>query len=55
MRELYRERAALERDYAIKLQALTKKAIDKKGKLDTVLAVGEDPAKTWDDSTVGRK
>ncbi|KIJ42344.1 hypothetical protein M422DRAFT_254414, partial [Sphaerobolus stellatus SS14] len=32
VREVFRERVALERDYATKLQALAKKAQDKKSK-----------------------
>ncbi|KAG1797773.1 uncharacterized protein HD556DRAFT_1233065, partial [Suillus plorans] len=41
-RELYRERAALERDYATKLKQLAKKASEKKNKNELLLVLGDD-------------
>ena len=52
VRELYRERIVLERDYATKLQALGKKASDKKGKKISALVFGTEPTKSWDESTL---
>ncbi|OJA09334.1 hypothetical protein AZE42_05467 [Rhizopogon vesiculosus] len=46
VRELYRDRAALEREYAVKLQQLAKKASEKKNKHASLLAVGDNPTKT---------
>ncbi|KAK0188060.1 hypothetical protein F5146DRAFT_1207876 [Armillaria mellea] len=43
---------ALEREYATKLQALTKKAVDKKSKMESSFVVGDDPTKAWDDRTL---
>ncbi|KAG1898149.1 uncharacterized protein F5891DRAFT_1044725 [Suillus fuscotomentosus] len=43
-RELYRERAALERDYATKLKQLAKKASEKKNKNELLLVLGDDKA-----------
>lgn len=54
VRELYRERVALEREYAAKLQVLTRKASDKKSKLEAALVVGEDPTKSWDKTRYAR-
>ncbi|KAG6858118.1 hypothetical protein C0995_002472, partial [Termitomyces sp. Mi166 len=48
VRELYSNRAALEREYAAKLQTLHKKAGEKKYKMEAALVVGEHPTKTWD-------
>ncbi|KAG6889811.1 hypothetical protein C0992_003926 [Termitomyces sp. T32_za158] len=44
--------AALEREYAVKLQTLSKKASEKKYKMETALAVGEHPTKAWDSNTL---
>ncbi|KAG6889878.1 hypothetical protein C0995_013852 [Termitomyces sp. Mi166 len=44
-------RAALEREYAAKLQTLHKKAGEKKYKMEAALAVGEHPTKAWDSNT----
>ncbi|KAK0221763.1 hypothetical protein IW262DRAFT_1375858 [Armillaria fumosa] len=52
VRDLYRDRVALEREYATKLQALTKKAIDKKSKMESSFVVGDDPTKAWDERTL---
>ncbi|KAG5716655.1 hypothetical protein E4T56_gene16386 [Termitomyces sp. T112] len=52
VRELYNSRAALEREYAAKLQTLSKKAVEKKYKVEVALAVGEHPTKAWDSNTV---
>ncbi|KAL1744496.1 hypothetical protein HDZ31DRAFT_38471, partial [Schizophyllum fasciatum] len=52
VRELYKERVALERDYAAKLQALTKKAADKKTKTEAAIVIGDDPTKAWDEGTM---
>ncbi|KAH9948829.1 hypothetical protein B0H21DRAFT_731329 [Amylocystis lapponica] len=52
VRELYRDRAALEREYASKLQVLAGKAGDKKSKQVTALVVGTEPTKTWDEDVI---
>ncbi|KAG5644898.1 hypothetical protein DXG03_007450 [Asterophora parasitica] len=52
VRELFVARAALERDYAAKLQLLTKKAIEKKTRMESSLVIGEHPTKTWEASTL---
>ncbi|KAL1760436.1 hypothetical protein FB107DRAFT_203028 [Schizophyllum commune] len=52
VRELYKERVALERDYAAKLQVLTKKAADKKAKTETAVVIGDDPTKAWNERTM---
>lgn len=52
VRDLYRDRAALERDYAAKLQLLVKKAADKKSKMEASIVVGEDPTKAWNANTL---
>ncbi|GLB45480.1 putative fes/CIP4, and EFC/F-BAR homology domain containing protein [Lyophyllum shimeji] len=52
VRELFRDRAALEREYAAKLQLLTKKALEKKTRLEASLVLGEHPTKAWDASSL---
>ncbi|KAI0693453.1 hypothetical protein C8T65DRAFT_668088 [Cerioporus squamosus] len=52
VRDLYRERAALEREYATKLQLLVKKAAEKKAKKMPALVVGNEPTKAWDEDTI---
>ncbi|KAJ7442609.1 hypothetical protein FB451DRAFT_1438254 [Mycena latifolia] len=54
VRELYRDRAALEREYAAKLQVLTKRATEKRAKLVAELVVGDEPTKAWNESTLGQ-
>ncbi|KAG6908313.1 hypothetical protein DXG01_005349 [Tephrocybe rancida] len=48
VRELYQGRAALEREYATKLQLLSKKAAEKKSRMEAALVLGEHPSKAWD-------
>ncbi|KAF9473432.1 hypothetical protein BDN70DRAFT_997635 [Pholiota conissans] len=52
VRDLYTARAALERDYAAKLQVLIRKASDKKAKSCAALVLGSDPTKSWDENTL---
>ncbi|KAI9463789.1 hypothetical protein F5148DRAFT_1286022 [Russula earlei] len=52
IRELYRERAALERDYAARLLALAQKALEKKNKKMPLAVVGDDPYKPWNEETL---
>jgi hypothetical protein len=52
---LYRERAVLEREHAVKLQALGHKALAKKVKSMTKLVVGEDPTKGYNDATLAAR
>ncbi|TFK86863.1 hypothetical protein K466DRAFT_663436 [Polyporus arcularius HHB13444] len=52
VRDLHRERAALEREYATKLQQLVKKAAEKKAKKMPALVVGSEPTKAWDEDTI---
>ncbi|CCM05936.1 uncharacterized protein FIBRA_08175 [Fibroporia radiculosa] len=54
VRELYKDRAALERDYAAKLQALARKAAEKRSKKDSMLVVGSEPTKAWGEDTLQR-
>ncbi|KAF8558331.1 hypothetical protein OG21DRAFT_1475027 [Imleria badia] len=50
--DIYRDRAALEREYASKLQLLVKKATERKNKTATSLVAGDSPTKPCSDSTV---
>ena len=52
IRELYRERATIERDYAAKLMALAQKAVEKKNKKMALAVVGDEPSKQWNDDTL---
>ncbi|KAH7870924.1 uncharacterized protein C8R40DRAFT_1240138 [Lentinula edodes] len=52
VRELYKDRVALERDFATKLQALAKKSAEKKVKMESVLVLGDDPTTAWGESTL---
>lgn len=52
IRELYRERAAVERDYAARLSALAQKAVDKKNKKMARAIVGDEPFKPWNEETL---
>jgi formin-binding protein 1 len=52
IRELYREHAAVERDYAARLLALAQKAVDKKNKKMVFGVVGDDPSKAWSEETL---
>ncbi|EGO23646.1 hypothetical protein SERLADRAFT_370507 [Serpula lacrymans var. lacrymans S7.9] len=52
VRELYRDRAAVEREYAAKLQVLARKATDKKNKIASLLVVGDSPTKVYDEATL---
>ncbi|KAJ7069661.1 hypothetical protein C8F01DRAFT_1113519 [Mycena amicta] len=51
VRELYRDRAAVEREYAAKLQALTKRATEKRAKLVAAFVVGDEPTKPTTEAT----
>ncbi|KAG2123346.1 hypothetical protein BD769DRAFT_1471175 [Suillus cothurnatus] len=50
VRELYRDRAVLEREYAVKLKQLAKKAREKKNKSGLSLVVGDNPTKACTES-----
>ncbi|KAI1794856.1 hypothetical protein LXA43DRAFT_994584 [Ganoderma leucocontextum] len=50
--DLHTQRAALEREYATKLQLLVRKAAEKKAKKMPALVVGNEPTKPWDENTV---
>lgn len=52
IRELVNERASLEKDYAAKLLAMTKKMQAKKAKRMQGVILGEDPAKTFTEDTL---
>ncbi|TDL17213.1 hypothetical protein BD410DRAFT_776337 [Rickenella mellea] len=54
IRDIYKDRALLEKEYAGKLQVLAKKAADKKAKRLASLVVGVDPAKQWSQETIKR-
>lgn len=53
--DIYRDRVALEREYASKLQLLTKKAMERKNKAATSLVAGDSPTKPCSDSTIQQK
>lgn len=55
VRDLYQTRANIEREYAAKLQALSKKATEKKVKMEARLIIGEEPTRSWDATTLRRK
>jgi hypothetical protein len=46
IQQFYRDRAAIEKEYASKLSALAKKYFEKKSKKASILSVGENPAIT---------
>lgn len=52
---MFRERAALEREHATKLQALARKASERKARKAVALVVGDEPTKAWDESTIRRR
>ncbi|KAL4250780.1 hypothetical protein ABKN59_006093 [Abortiporus biennis] len=52
VRELFRERAALEREYATKLQLLAKKTAEKMSRKMAAIVVGSEPSKSWDENTI---
>ncbi|KIJ62735.1 hypothetical protein HYDPIDRAFT_157678 [Hydnomerulius pinastri MD-312] len=52
VRDLYRDQAALEREYAAKLQLLAKKATEKKLKAAASLVAGDSPTKPCTDGTI---
>ncbi|KAL0581179.1 Protein BZZ1 [Marasmius crinis-equi] len=52
VRELYKDRVALEREYATKLQALAKKAAERKSKLELRLVLGSEPTKAWTEASL---
>lgn len=55
VRELYRDRVALEREYAAKLQALARKASEKKARMTTAFVLGDEPTKVWDESALRKR
>ncbi|TBU61870.1 hypothetical protein BD310DRAFT_872749 [Dichomitus squalens] len=52
VRDLHAQRAALEREYATKLQLLVRKASDRKAKKMPALVVGSEPTKAWDENSI---
>ncbi|KIO29728.1 hypothetical protein M407DRAFT_21153 [Tulasnella calospora MUT 4182] len=54
VRDLIRERAALEKEYAQKLQAIARKASEKRSRTAAARIVGEDPAKAFGDDAIRR-
>ncbi|KAG2010325.1 hypothetical protein CC2G_013159 [Coprinopsis cinerea AmutBmut pab1-1] len=52
VREIYTARAALEREYATKLQTLARKAADKKAKMEQAIVLGTDPSRSFDARTL---
>lgn len=55
MRDLFRERATLEREYATKLQLLAKKSAEKMSKKMAAVVVGSEPTKTWNDDIIKQR
>ncbi|KZT55457.1 hypothetical protein CALCODRAFT_351963 [Calocera cornea HHB12733] len=50
-REMIRERAALEREYATKLRDISFKAVGKRAKRASALVVGDEPSRAFNEST----
>lgn len=55
LRELFRERVVLEKEYASKLQALAKRAGEKKAKRMSKLVLGDEPTRVWTEETVRQR
>ncbi|KAF9049462.1 hypothetical protein BDZ89DRAFT_1088904 [Hymenopellis radicata] len=55
VRDLYRDRVTLEREYAAKLQTLTKKAAEKKARMEASFILADEPTKAWDESALKQK
>lgn len=53
--DIYRDRVALEREYAAKFQLLLKKATERKNKAANLLVAGDSPTKPCSDSTIQQK
>ncbi|KAG8979631.1 hypothetical protein FRB90_008042, partial [Tulasnella sp. 427] len=54
VRDLIRERAVLEKEYSQKLQALARRAAEKRARTAAARIVGEDPAKAFGDDAIKR-
>ncbi|OCB88259.1 hypothetical protein A7U60_g4665 [Sanghuangporus baumii] len=52
IREIYKERSALEKEYSTKLAVLAKKAADRKTKRMASLVLGDDPSVAWGEDTI---
>ncbi|KAL5524396.1 BZZ1 [Sanghuangporus sanghuang] len=52
IREIYKERSALEKEYSTKLALLAKKAADRKAKRMASLVLGDDPSVAWGEDTI---
>ncbi|KDQ20989.1 hypothetical protein BOTBODRAFT_27000 [Botryobasidium botryosum FD-172 SS1] len=52
VRELIRDRVALEREYAGKLQIIARKGAEKKSRHISAVVVGDDPTKNWSEESV---
>ena len=52
---MYKERAAIEKDYAAKLHSLAKKVSEKKAKRMVALIVGEEPSKQWNEDVIRQR
>ncbi|KAF8895149.1 hypothetical protein BD779DRAFT_1797047 [Infundibulicybe gibba] len=55
VRELHKDRVALEREYAGKLQVLTRKAADRMSRTEVAIVVGDDPTKSYDANMLKKK
>ncbi|KAF9523898.1 hypothetical protein CPB83DRAFT_647994 [Crepidotus variabilis] len=54
VRDIYLAKAALAREYAVKLQSLARKSAEKKEKSQALFVVGREPTKAWDESVLKR-
>ncbi|KDQ25535.1 hypothetical protein PLEOSDRAFT_1078053 [Pleurotus ostreatus PC15] len=54
VREIHREQAAIEREYAAKLQALARRAAEKRSRTEASFVLGDEPTKAWDENTLKR-
>lgn len=52
VREIYKDFVTLEKEYVGKLQTLARKADERTAKLQSLIVVGEDPTKAWDDAAL---
>lgn len=52
VREIYKDFVTLEKEYVGKLQTLARKADERNTKLQSLIVVGEDPTKAWDDAAL---
>lgn len=55
IRDLYRERAIIEKEYAAKLQVLAKKVVEKKTRKMAPAVLGDEPTKSWNEDAISER